>query len=113
MFVAASAHADVGGKGKSNFSRPVPSKSDIIAERRQLFSNRLPDEVGPNSRTWRSEAASRGKGKAHAITELETGMNYFDGRKWEPSTPEFMASWACNESKTRGGVNCNPLPCLN
>lgn len=52
-------------------------------------SNREPDDIGPNSRTWMPK--SHGGGES-PIVEIATGMNYWDGKRWRPSEASFSAS---------------------
>jgi RHS repeat-associated protein len=56
-------------------------------------------EVGPDFRVWSVEAekpdvpalnGAKEKGPSRKIIELSTGMNYFDGKTWRPSVPEFV-----------------------
>src|SRR5581483_9974382 len=39
-------------------------------------------EVGPHSRVWRNSSGQ-------SVTEIATGMNYWDGQHWTPSDPSF------------------------
>jgi len=58
-----------------------------------------PAEVGPDFRIWRTPVSGREtlsrarkpeKDDSRRIVELSTGMNYFDGKKWKESVPEFV-----------------------
>src|SRR5581483_8308033 len=42
-------------------------------------------QAGPHSRVWRNPAGQ-------TITEIATGMNYWDGQKWAPSQGAFQIS---------------------
>jgi hypothetical protein len=42
-------------------------------------------QIGPNSRVWQNPAGQ-------SVTEIGTGMNFWDGQKWAPSDPSFVAS---------------------
>ncbi len=42
-------------------------------------------QVGPHFRLWRNPAGQ-------SITEVATGMNYWDGQEWTPSRPAFQIS---------------------
>jgi hypothetical protein len=42
-------------------------------------------QVGPHSRVWGSAAGP-------SVTEIATGMNYWDGQQWTPSDPSFVIS---------------------
>ncbi len=42
-------------------------------------------EIGPHSRLWVNASGQ-------SITEIATGMNYWDGRTWSPSEPEFQVA---------------------
>jgi hypothetical protein len=42
-------------------------------------------QVGPHSRIWRNSAGQ-------SVTEITTGMNYWNGTQWTPSDPSFAVS---------------------
>jgi hypothetical protein len=42
-------------------------------------------QVNPNSRVWANSAGQ-------SVTEIATGMNYWDGQQWTPSNPSFVVS---------------------
>jgi hypothetical protein len=42
-------------------------------------------QMGPHSRIWRNSAGQ-------SVTEIATGMNYWDGQEWTPSDPSFQVS---------------------
>lgn len=42
-------------------------------------------QVGPRSRVW-------GNSVGQSVTEIATGMNYWDGQEWTPSDPSFEVS---------------------
>jgi hypothetical protein len=42
-------------------------------------------QVGPHSRVWQNSAGQ-------SVTEIATGMNYWDGHQWTPSDPSFVVS---------------------
>src|SRR5207244_5517794 len=46
-------------------------------------------EAGPHHRIWQSIDAN---GQEHKITELGTGVNYWDGEQWTPSVATFVAT---------------------
>ena len=42
-------------------------------------------QVGPHSRVW-------GNSAGQTVTEISTGMNFWDGQQWTPSNPSFQVS---------------------
>jgi hypothetical protein len=42
-------------------------------------------QVGPHSRVWRNSAGQ-------SVTEIATGLNYWDGQQWTPSDSSFQVS---------------------
>jgi hypothetical protein len=42
-------------------------------------------QSGPHTRLWKDEAG-------HSVTEIGTGINYWDGQQWSPSDPTFQIS---------------------
>jgi hypothetical protein len=42
-------------------------------------------QVGPHSRVW-------GNSAGQTVTEIATGMNYWNGQQWTPSKPSFVVS---------------------
>ena len=53
-----------------------------------------PDEISGNYRTWSISSTNDGRGEVRPaskrrITEIATGMNYWDGQTWVPSVAEF------------------------
>lgn len=41
--------------------------------------------MGPHSRVWANSAGQ-------SVTEISTGMNYWNGQQWTPSNPSFQVS---------------------
>src|SRR5688572_21873039 len=71
--------------------------AQLNAQVDQTISSRTPDEIGGNYRTWAirgtdeaPNAPSTVRTESHRrITEIATGMNYWDGQAWVPSVATF------------------------
>jgi hypothetical protein len=88
-FIAStSTTAGTGSWGRhASANRTVSPSHDLSkSNRARTMAYRVPDEVGPNSRTW------KGNGGHGAVTEIGTGMNFFDGQRWIPSDAKFEAT---------------------
>jgi hypothetical protein len=48
-----------------------------------ILSDYVCTQSGPNSRLWRNSAGQ-------TVTEIATGMNYWDGQQWTTSDPSFQ-----------------------
>src|SRR5881397_2661001 len=50
-------------------------------------------ETGPNHQVWQGLTVDeQGRTNVSSITELATGMNYWDGQQWTPSDAAFDAA---------------------
>jgi len=85
----------------------VVASSAVLGRRKHQMVTRLPDEVGPNHRTWNLAASEAGlpapgsvTGRTnlpgvwgtpdkHRVVEMATGMHYWNGGAWVPSDPSF------------------------
>jgi RHS repeat-associated protein len=65
-------------------------------------------QVNPHSRVWQNSAGQN-------VNEIETGMNYWDGKGWAPSNPQFVvsadgtsfvASQIQDPTKLAANINC-------
>ena len=50
-----------------------------------------PDDIGPDHRSWRAQAAAvPGRAVGAPTVEIATGMNFWNGQAWTPSAPSFI-----------------------
>jgi hypothetical protein len=67
------------------FARGLCLGQSTSATTQPVAGDYAPIQINPHSRVWQNA-------QGQSITEIATGMNYWDGQEWVPSNPQFVVS---------------------